>query len=222
VNRQPPTAPRRTRARAVLSHFRKDIRNRRAKLVGGICFAVVYALARVAEPWPLKVVFDQVLFDKPAHGFWLRPFTLFGSTPYDLLAAAGVILALAGLVRGVSYYYEDYLLSSAAQEIVYGIRSRLYKHLHRLPLSFHQRQQTGNLLVRLSTDIVLLRDVLIDAVVNLGTGLVLLALMLVGAWVRHFFNLRHSGRTVWAIPATAAVALVALAVVAWLVVEVAA
>jgi uncharacterized membrane protein len=42
--------------------------------------------------------------------------------------------------------------------------------------------------------------------------LVLLALMLIGAWVRHFFNLRHAGRTVWAIPATAAVAVVALAV----------
>ena len=42
--------------------------------------------------------------------------------------------------------------------------------------------------------------------------LVLLALMLLGAWVRHFFNLRHRGRTVWAIPATAAVAVVALAV----------
>jgi uncharacterized membrane protein len=43
--------------------------------------------------------------------------------------------------------------------------------------------------------------------------LVLLSLMVLGAWVRHFFNLRHRGRTVWAIPATAAVALVALAVV---------
>jgi uncharacterized membrane protein len=42
--------------------------------------------------------------------------------------------------------------------------------------------------------------------------LVLLALMLAGAWVRHFFNLRHRGRTVWAIPVTAAVAVVALAV----------
>jgi uncharacterized membrane protein len=42
--------------------------------------------------------------------------------------------------------------------------------------------------------------------------LVLLALMLIGAWVRHFFNLRHAGRTVWAIPASAAVAVIALAV----------
>jgi uncharacterized membrane protein len=42
--------------------------------------------------------------------------------------------------------------------------------------------------------------------------LVLLSLMVLGAWVRHFFNLRHRGRTVWAIPVTAAVALIALAV----------
>jgi uncharacterized membrane protein len=41
---------------------------------------------------------------------------------------------------------------------------------------------------------------------------VLLVLMLIGAWVRHFFNLRHRGQTVWAIPVTAAIAVVVLAV----------
>jgi uncharacterized membrane protein len=42
--------------------------------------------------------------------------------------------------------------------------------------------------------------------------LVLVCLMLVGAWIRLFFNLRHGGRTVWWIPATAAAALAAIAV----------
>jgi uncharacterized membrane protein len=41
--------------------------------------------------------------------------------------------------------------------------------------------------------------------------LVLVALMAIGAWVRHYFNLRHRGQTVWAIPVTAALAVVALA-----------
>ena len=41
--------------------------------------------------------------------------------------------------------------------------------------------------------------------------LVLVALMAIGAWVRHFFNLRNRGQTVLAIPVTAAAALVALA-----------
>ncbi len=42
--------------------------------------------------------------------------------------------------------------------------------------------------------------------------LVLVALVVIGAWVRHYFNLRHTGRTVWWIPVTAAVAVIALAI----------
>ena len=41
---------------------------------------------------------------------------------------------------------------------------------------------------------------------------VLIAVLLLAAYVRHFFNLRHRGRTVWAIPASAGVAALALAI----------
>ncbi|HEY6894364.1 MAG TPA: urate hydroxylase PuuD, partial [Rhodanobacteraceae bacterium] len=43
--------------------------------------------------------------------------------------------------------------------------------------------------------------------------IVLVCLLLLAAYVRHFFNLRHRGRTVWAIPITAAAAALALAIV---------
>ncbi|MCC6193186.1 MAG: urate hydroxylase PuuD [Burkholderiales bacterium] len=42
--------------------------------------------------------------------------------------------------------------------------------------------------------------------------LVLLAIGLLAAYVRHFFNLRHTGRTVWAIPVSAAIGALVLAV----------
>jgi uncharacterized membrane protein len=42
--------------------------------------------------------------------------------------------------------------------------------------------------------------------------LVLVVLTLIGAWIRHFFNLRHAGRTVWWIPVSAVAAAVLLAV----------
>jgi uncharacterized membrane protein len=42
--------------------------------------------------------------------------------------------------------------------------------------------------------------------------LVLLVLMALSAWLRHFFNQRNRGRTIWAIPGSAAVGLIALAV----------
>ncbi len=42
--------------------------------------------------------------------------------------------------------------------------------------------------------------------------LILVALMALGAWIRHFFNLRQVGRNAWWIPASAAVGFVVLAV----------
>jgi ATP-binding cassette subfamily B protein len=165
--------------RVILRHFRKDIRKRRRTLAGGALFGFIYAAARVAEPWPLKVVFDQVLFAKPARGLIGSLFTPFGTSQTRILIAAGVALAIIGVVRAVSYYYEDFMLSKAAQQIVYAIRTRLYAHLHRLPLSFHQERKTGDLLVRLSSDIILLRDILVDAIVSLGTGVILIVMMVI-------------------------------------------
>jgi uncharacterized membrane protein len=42
--------------------------------------------------------------------------------------------------------------------------------------------------------------------------LVLIAILLLAAYVRHFFNLRHKGRTVWAIPVSAGIATLLLAI----------
>jgi len=42
--------------------------------------------------------------------------------------------------------------------------------------------------------------------------LLLIAILLLAAYVRHFFNLRHKGRTVWAIPITAAIATLVIAI----------
>ncbi|MEO8752754.1 MAG: urate hydroxylase PuuD [Casimicrobiaceae bacterium] len=42
--------------------------------------------------------------------------------------------------------------------------------------------------------------------------LVLIAILLLAAFIRHFFNLRHKGRTVWAIPVSAGIAALLLAI----------
>ena len=42
--------------------------------------------------------------------------------------------------------------------------------------------------------------------------LVLVCLLLLAAYVRHFFNLRHKGRTIWAIPISAALATLVIAI----------
>ena len=170
---------RRERFGRVWRRFGKDVRRRRRRLASGMFFSILLGISRVVEPWPLKVVFDQVLFHHPATGATTRVFLVFGNTPSAILSAAAVVLMLAGIAHGVSYYYQDYLLSTTAQDIVYAIRTRLYRHLHRLDLSFHLNRHVGDTLVRLSADIIMLRDVLIDGLVTLGSGVVMVVLMLI-------------------------------------------
>ncbi len=183
IEATPPEAPERLaghgRARLVWSYFGGDVRRRRGKLGAGIGFSLLLAVARVAEPWPLKIVFDQVLFHRPAKGAVTHLFLVFGGTPTDILAAASVALIGVGVVQGMAYYQQDYLLASAAQDIVYGIRARLYRHLQQLPMSFHMSRPVGDTLIRLSSDIVVLRDVLIDFIVTVAAGAVMIVLMIV-------------------------------------------
>jgi ATP-binding cassette subfamily B protein len=167
------------RLRRVWRRFGKDVRRRRRRLAGGMLFSVLLGISRVVEPWPLKVVFDQVLFHRPATGLTTRVFLVFGNSPTAILTAAAVVLMCAGIAHGISYYYQDYLLSTTAQDIVYAIRTRLYRHLHRLDLSFHLSRHVGDTLVRLSADIIMLRDVLVDGLVTLGSGVVMVVLMLI-------------------------------------------
>jgi len=42
--------------------------------------------------------------------------------------------------------------------------------------------------------------------------LILVCLLVIGAWVRHFFNVRHAGRTAWWVPVTAAAGIAVIAV----------
>ncbi len=41
---------------------------------------------------------------------------------------------------------------------------------------------------------------------------ILVCLMVIGAWIRHYFNRRHAGKTLWWIPVTAAAALAGIAI----------
>jgi hypothetical protein len=80
--------PRAARVRRIVREFGPDVRRRRGKLAGGVAFSFLYAFTRVVEPWPLKVVFDQVLFHKSKNGILTQPFLVFGSSSTDILLAA--------------------------------------------------------------------------------------------------------------------------------------
>ena len=152
-----------------LVRFRGDLARQRKPLAAAFLASLGYAATRLAEPWPLKVVFDNVLAGMPLKTH-ITPLDrlLSGDRTAILVAATVAVLGLAGL-RSVFYYYQSYLTSLAGQQVVNQLRRRLFAHVQRLPQSFHARASTGDLLTRLTGDILMLRELLIASLLALVT-----------------------------------------------------
>ena len=120
----------------------------------GIAAILVEGAASLAEPWPLKIVLDNVLKSKPGHG-WINRWIL-ATAGIDkvttLKFAALAVLAIA-TVGAVCNYTEKYITASLGQWIMHDLRRALYSHLQRLSLGFHDQKQTGDLISRLTSDI---------------------------------------------------------------------
>ena len=152
-----------------LVRFRGELARQRKPLSAAFLASLGYAATRLAEPWPLKVVFDNVLAAMPLDTH-IGPLDrlLSGDRTRILIAATVALLVLAAL-RSVFYYYQSYLTSLAGQQVVTQLRRRLFAHVQRLPQSFHARASTGDLLTRLTGDILMLRDLLIASLLALVT-----------------------------------------------------
>ena len=152
-----------------LVRFRGDLARQRRPLGLAFLASLGYAATRLAEPWPLKVVFDNVLSNMPLQthvGALDR--LLAGDRMAILVAATVAVLALA-VLRSIFYYYQSYLTSLAGQDVVTQLRRRLFAHVQRLPQSFHARASTGDLLTRLTGDILMLRELLVASLLALVT-----------------------------------------------------
>jgi len=131
---------------------------------------------RLLEPWPLKFVFDYSFSGRRGPG-GLAPLTL------AALAALGVVL-VTGL-RALASYSSTVGFAVAGNRVLSAARERLYRHLQSLSLSFHGRARGGDLTVRVMSDLGVLTDVLVTALLPLLADLAVMAgIIVVMLWVR--------------------------------------
>ncbi len=133
------------------------------------------------RPWPLKVVIDRVLSAEPRPtrlpliGEWLNrsgldsTLVLYGACLATLLIALGTGALTYGYTR---------MMGRIGKDVVFELRRRLFAHLQRLSLRFHDGQRTGDLVTRLTSDVQALQDVLANGIIVLFGNVILLAGML--------------------------------------------
>ncbi len=135
-------------------------------------------------PWPVQVVIDGVLLGTRGHGAlaWAERFV-----PEDraaLLAACCVAVVALTAFRGLFSYGQNLLAATVGHRVVADLRLAIFTRLQRLSLAFHDRRTTGDLLVRLTGDVSMLREVLVPAVLDTTSRLLVLAGMVaLMAWM---------------------------------------
>ena len=149
------------------------------------------AILTVSRPWPLKVVIDRVLSNKPSRvpfvGHWLdhasadRMTILYGACATTLLIA---------ISTGLLTYYFTKTLGNIGREFVFALRKDLFFHMQRLSLRFHDRQRTGDLITRLTSDIGSIQDVISNGAILLGSNAcLLLGMLILMFWLNWHFAL---------------------------------
>ena len=132
--------------------------------------------ADILEPWPVKVVIDNVLQHKALPHRFDAIVALFPQNDFATLnfALAGVLLI--AVIGAISSYSEKFLTTSVAQWVAHDLRRMVYQRIQRLSLAEHGESRTGDLLTRVTSDIDAVQDFITSALL----GIVINILTLVG------------------------------------------
>jgi len=135
------------------------------------------SIANLLEPWPLKIVLDDVLRSHGGNSWAMRIAQHLAGT--DKLAmlkfACAAVLAIA-VFDAICTYGEKYLTTSVGQWVSYELRLSIYSHVQRLSLAFHDQKRTGDLISRVTSDI----DSIQSFIMNGLLGVLINVMTLVG------------------------------------------
>ena len=136
--------------------IRDLLRPHRLALGTGLFAVIGEGAADLLQPWPLKIVFDNVLQKRSFHGHgWLNHqiVSLFGGDQLATLRFAAIAALGIAVVGSLFAYTEKYVTTSVGQWVMHDLRRTLYSHVQRLSLSYHDHKQTGDLISRVTSDI---------------------------------------------------------------------
>jgi len=153
----------------------------------GFVAALGESVSGLLEPWPLKIVFDNVLSSKklpPSLAVFI--YATLGQNKTAILEFAALAVLVIAVIGAISSYTQKYLTTSVAQWVAHDLRRTLYHHIQRLSLSYHDNKRTGDLISRVTSDIDSVQDfisqALLGLVVNILTLVGMLAVMFYLDW----------------------------------------
>jgi ATP-binding cassette, subfamily B, bacterial len=149
---------------------------------GSLVFAALCTLgltvAELLRPWPLKIIFDNILLDRPLPAYLSFLAGLFQQGKVASLVAVSLSILAIALLVGAFSYLQVYITSRIGNELVHTLRRSLFSHMQRLSLSFHNRSRSGELMTKIVSDTNTLKDVFAESALTLSAQVLTLFGML--------------------------------------------
>ncbi|WP_340003946.1 ABC transporter ATP-binding protein [Paenibacillus sp. FSL K6-0276] len=106
-------------------------------LMLGAVTVIAISILEFMIPQLTKEIIDQIIPEKRY---------------YALLETGGLIL-LAALLLGIFNFSSSYVMTIVSQKAIFQLRNKLHKHTLSLDLKFFDRNRTGDLMARLTSDV---------------------------------------------------------------------
>ena len=152
---------------------------------------LVETSADLLEPWPLKIIVDNLLQSKPLPQ-WLAGIVshVAGHDKLAILNFAVLAVAVIAIIGAIGSYTEKYLTTSVGQWVMHDLRRTLYQHIQHLSLAEHDEKRTGDLISRVTSDIEAVQDFITSALLGmLVSTLTLLGMVGVMFYINWRFTL---------------------------------
>ncbi|MFZ2359585.1 MAG: ABC transporter ATP-binding protein [Anaerolineae bacterium] len=160
--------------RGALGRAIRYLANYRGQAILPYAFLVIAVLSQLAVPKLLGNLIDAITggviaqnvvpnLDKVPNQFLPQLFEQLGYTPEKLadlyanaermLLTAAIAIVIFAVVRGLFAFLYTYLAERNSQGIAFDMRNDLFSKISKLSFSYHDRNQTGQLMIRATDDV---------------------------------------------------------------------
>lgn len=162
-----------------LSYLNKYFIKYKAYLLFGLVFIIFSTIFQILPAqlvrYALDLVAENLSIYKSFDGLELQD--IFLQTINKSIIFYGILILFIALLRGLFLFLVRQTIIIMSRHIEYDLKNEVYRHYQSLPLSFYRKNNTGDLIARISEDVSKVR-MYIGPAIMYGLNMVILALIL--------------------------------------------
>ena len=162
-----------------LSYLNKYFIKYKGYLLFGLLFVILSTIFQILPAqlvrYALDLVAENLSIYKSFEGLELQD--VFRETINKSIVFYGVLILLIALLRGLFLFLVRQTIIVMSRHIEYDLKNEVFSHYQTLPLSFYRKNNTGDLIARISEDVNKVR-LYIGPAIMYGLNMVILALIL--------------------------------------------